>query len=458
MKASALKYTILTTVFISIVLILALIPFHAFLTVWLASSAGHYTALRLWKEVLLVVGAVGVLYLMATDAKIRSHTLPRRLVQLIMLYIVLQIGAGIIALERDAVTAKALGYGLIVDLRFLVFFLITWAVCLRTGRLRPQWQRLVLWPAAVVVAFGLLQAFVLPRDFLSHFGYGPQTIPPYETINHDLNYVRIASTLRGANPLGAYLLVPISVLITYVVRGGRDWRRLLLLAGALVVLFFSFSRSAWAGAVVSGIAVLAVGLKASRLKRVVLYGGGALCIVAVILAVGLRNNLRFENYVLHTQHHSVVASTSDQGHTSALKNGVHDLLHQPLGRGPGTAGPASVYNNGPARIAENYYIQIGQETGWPGLLLFLLINAGVGYLLWLRRQDRLALSLFASLIGLSLVNLFAHAWADDTLAYLWWGLAGMAMAVLPPPPEPEAAPAASKPPKSPGQKVSRQRA
>ena len=73
-------------------------------------------------------------------------------------------------------------------------------------------------------------------------------------------------------------------------------------------------------------------------------------------------------------------------------------------------------------------MQIAQETGWIGLGLFVLINVGVGYLLWLRRDDPLALSLFASLIGLTFINLLSHAWADDTLAYVWWGLAGIAMA------------------------------
>jgi hypothetical protein len=29
---------------------------------------------------------------------------------------------------------------------------------------------------------------------------------------------------------------------------------------------------------------------------------------------------------------------------------------------------------------------------------------------------------------LTVVNLLSHAWADDTLTYVWWGLAGIAMA------------------------------
>src|SRR5215217_7162938 len=34
---------------------LLLLPFHAFLTVWVASAVDHYTALRLWKEIVLVL-------------------------------------------------------------------------------------------------------------------------------------------------------------------------------------------------------------------------------------------------------------------------------------------------------------------------------------------------------------------------------------------------------------------
>jgi hypothetical protein len=431
MKLSALKYTVLSWMSLLSLLILLIMPFHAFLSVWLASLIGHYTALRLWKEALLVVGVIGVLYLLATDHKIRSHTITRRLVWVILGYAVLNLVWGLLALNQHDVTTKALGYGLIVDLRFLVFFLVTWAVALRMGRLRASWQWAVWVPAVVVVVFGLLQVLVLPNDFLRHFGYGPATISPYETINHNLHYIRIASTLRGANPLGAYLLIPISVLSVLLLGAKRSWRQAALLFGALVVLFFSFSRSAWIGAVLSVGVILLLRLRTRHAKELALIVGGGIVVVAAGLIVIFYHNTHVQNVILHTQSHSAVKTTSDQGHSGALRAGLHDLRHDPLGQGPGTAGPASVYNTGhPTRIAENYFIQVGQETGWLGLLLFLLINAGVGYLLWLRRDDPLALSLFASLIGLTFINLFSHAWADDTLAYVWWGLAGIAMAPI----------------------------
>jgi hypothetical protein len=428
MKLLQLKYMLLVWLANISVVIIMLLPFHAFLTVWLSTLIGHYTALRLWKEVLLVFCVLGVFYLLITDHKIRSHTLTRRLVWLILAYIAVTVIWGLLALNQHDVTAKALGYGLIVNLRFLVFFLVTWVVALRVTRFRTRWERLVLWPAAGVIVFGLLQIFLLPNDFLRHFGYSSATIEPIITINSNPNYVRFFSTLRGANPLGAYLVVPISLLVVLLMRKGRNWRHVVFLAAALIVLFFTFSRSAWIGTVLSILIILFLSRLAPRTQRLAAVLVVGLAIIAAGIGLGYRHNTRFQNFVLHTQTHSSVSTTSDEGHLTAFKAGLQDLSHHPFGDGPGTAGPASVYNNHQVRLAEDYFIQIGQEVGWIGLLMFLLINIGVGYLLFIRRSDPLALSLFASLIGLSFVGLLSHVWADDTLAYVWWGLAGMAMA------------------------------
>lgn len=414
-------------------LILLLMPFHAFLTVWLSSIFGHYTGLRLWKEALLALCIIGALYLLLTDYKIRSHTLQRRLVWLILIYILLNVVWGLLALNQHDVTVKALGYGLISNLRFLAFFLVTWAVALRMARLRSHWQWLVAWPAVGVIGFGLLQAFVLPDDFLRHFGYSQATIPPVETINNNDEYVRIASTLRGANPLGAYLLIPISLLAVQMIRQGRNWRKAALLAAAGVVLFFSFSRSAWIGAALSVGSLLFLSKLSRGSQRIALGVIAGLAVLSVLLTVAFRNNAHFQNFVFHTQTDSKITVDSNEQRLDHLQAGLDDIADEPLGMGTGTAGPASVYNqpDHEPRIAENYFIQVGQETGVIGLLIFLLINVGVAVLLYVRRSDPLALSLFASLIGLTFINLLSHAWTDDTLAYVWWGLAGVAMVPLP---------------------------
>lgn len=407
-------------------LIFLVIPFHAFLTVWGADLFGHYTALRLWKEVLLVIASLGLLFLIAFDRKIRTNTLTRRLVWVMLAYTALNCFWAAVAVYNDDVTAKAAGYALIVNLRFLAFFLLCWALGLRMSRLRKHWQWLILWPASIVVVFGLLQVFVLPKDFLIHFGYGVQTIEPFETINNDPNYIRIASTLRGANPLGAYLLIPLSMLAVLITKKQQNKKQAALFVGGLIVLFFTFSRSAWIGAILAFATIALVQYPKIYKNAKFLIAGVSIAVIGLLAVIGLQNNSRFQNLIFHTHDNSTVATSSNDVRSGALQNGVEDVVDDPLGDGPGSAGPASVYNDEP-RIAENYYLQIAQEVGVVGMILFLLINAGIGILLWLRRDDTLALSLFASLIGISFVNLLSHAWTDDTLAYVWWGMAGIAM-------------------------------
>jgi len=427
MRISALKYTVLSWVSILIILIFVIVPFQGFLPTWGSSLFGHYTFLRLWDEILLIICLIGSLYLLLTDKKIRFNTLSRRLVQVILAYIFLSLALGIISYTDNYVTKKALFYGLIVNLRFLVFFLVTWCVALRISRLKKHWQTYILWPAAVVVLFGLLQLIVLPHDFLKHFGYGPSTIPVMETVNSNSKYIRIPSTLRGANPLGAYLIIPISILLVLLLKFKRTSRQILLLIGGVITLFFTYSRSAVAGTFVSALIIL---FNVNLPKKVI--NTVSVLLILVLIVGGLfyaldKNNSSLQNVLFHTQTNSKIKSTSDANHISSLSAGIKQVEHEPLGLGPGTAGPASVYNNNKTRIAENYFVQIGQEVGWLGLILFILINIGVGYLLWVKRSDPLALALLASLVGITIVNMFSHAWSDDTLSYIWWGLAGIAM-------------------------------
>jgi uncharacterized membrane protein len=113
-----------------------------------------------------------------------------------------------------------------------------------------------------------------------------------------------------------------------------------------------------------------------------------------------------------------------------MRSGLSDALHQPLGRGPGTAGPASVYNNHPARIPENYFVQLAEEIGWLGLIVFLLIYWLAAKGLYFAKTNPLALGLLAALVGITFINFLSQAWTDNTLSYLWWGLAGIVLAPL----------------------------
>jgi hypothetical protein len=414
-----------------ILIILALLPFHAFLSVWFSSIIGHYTLLRLWKEVLLIFLSAGAGYILAKDKILRIAAMNSLLIRLTVIYIILTVVWGVAAYAFNKVTLKALGFGFIVNLRFLIFFLIVWTVASKSSLLKRLWLKFLIIPATLVIFFGILQRIVFPYDFLKHFGYGPNTIYPYETINHNINYPRIMSTLRGANPLGVYLILILTALAAVVIKFKRNrlWIGALLITG-MIVLVCTYSRAAWIGVILSLFSFGLMSLKRIKVERLLLPAFIVLLISAVALIVILHNNTTFENIFFHTQKHSAVQANSDQGHIAAFKNGIRDVAHEPLGRGVGTAGPASVYNNNNVRIAENYYLQIAQEIGWAGMILFIAINYLVACELWFRRDDMLPRVLLASLIGISFVNFLSHAWTDDTISYLWWGLAGIALAPI----------------------------
>lgn len=406
--------------------ILVLLPFHAVLTTWAGSNFGHLDLFRIWKELLLVSLGLYAAWLVVRDDSLNRRFSRSWLVWLSVIYTLLYIGFGLYSFQQDHVNAPALLFSLLTNLRFVWFMMIVWVISSQDQLLQQIWAKLLLIPAALVIGFGLLQRFILPDDFLKHFGYGPDTIPAVQTIDNKPEYHRIQSTLRGANPLGAYLVLVITALVAKL--KSRVYMPLVLLA-CLLVLFFSYSRSAWVGVVVSlGVLGWLQLPKAKNHQAVVIS-----LVLALTLAVGsvwiFRDNDTLQNTLFHSDENSTSAVSSNAARTSYIRQAVQDIADQPLGGGPGTAGPASMRNDHPARIAENYYLQIGQEAGVIGLVLFLGILAATTKQLWQRRKHLLAQILLASLAGISVINILSHAWTDDTLSLLWWGLAGIALSI-----------------------------
>ncbi len=407
------------------VVILVLLPFHAFFTTWLGANFGHLDIFRIWKELLLIPFVLATFYLAYTDKKIKNWLTNSPLVVLILVYILLHISLGIFAISTHKVSSSALIYALLINSRYLIFFLCCIVIANKAPWLTKNWQKILLWPAVVVIIFGLVQ-LALPNNFLSHFGYGPKTIPAFQTVDQKPQYPRLQSTTRGANPLGAYLVVVITALSLILVKK-RQLSTVMLLAISAIVLFYTYSRSAWLGTVLAIGVLVYLWAHHSKIMKTTTYWLLAAIIILTGLVVIFRQNDVLENTLFHTDQTSRSLESSNAVRTQSMIKGAKQVLNQPLGQGPGTAGPASFRNKKP-RIAENYFIQIGQEVGLIGLGLFIAINILVAFELWQIRSQTLTKILLASLIGLTLVNMLSHAWADDTLAYIWWGFAGIALA------------------------------
>ena len=238
--------------------VLFLIVLHAPLSVIAGNLLPEYeTILKAWKEIVLT--GLGVLALILISRRgLWGELLRSWLIRLALIFIGLHLLL-VLLLGGDTESIVA---GLMIDLRFVAMFLLMYVLI----TLRPESvRRMVLGVAAgaaIVLGFGLLQITVLPDDILRGAGYSRDTITPFTTIDSNSDYVRINSTLRGPNPLGAVAVIYAALALAYLLRRRTDIRSreaILLFIGfvsSVAVLFASYSRSAYIAVAVALVAVV----------------------------------------------------------------------------------------------------------------------------------------------------------------------------------------------------------
>lgn len=423
------KVSILDKVFVSILLVIfGGIVLHAPLSVGFSTLFPDYDLIiKSWKEILMGV-ALLLLAIILTVRKSWS-ILRSRIVLLIGLFGVLNL----LLIPAYFNGFEATVAGLFINMRYFLFFVLVYAAL----RLYPQYYRLFLnvfiAGALVVVVFAVLQMTVLPADILKYLGYGESTIMPYLTVDENINYLRVNSTLRGPNPLGIFAVIAIAVALSAWLRGPRKLEKNELAIvgvigiGGAAALWSSYSRSA----ALAGLAAVGIILLVAYGKRISKAIWISFFIVALALTgsiVALRDTQFVSQVILHEDPHEGNDVNSNDGHAESLVDGTERMLRQPLGAGIGSTGSASLHTDKPL-IIENQYLFIAHETGWVGLVVFLMINYLVLKGLWLRRRQWLALGVFASGVGIAIAGLVLPVWTDDTVSIIWWGLAAIALAI-----------------------------
>lgn len=399
--------------------LVALMPVHAFLSVSLGHAFGHQSAIQAWKEILLLLLAAATVALL-----VREPERLRRLRQPWVMAGLALVAVGIIITLLRHTPPTVAAFGLKTDFEFILAGLIA-AVCgAKDFLIKLMWA--ILGAAAVVAGFDLLQIFLLPPDFLTRFGYGPATILPYQHISSESSLLRFPSTLGGPNQLGTYIILPLTLSLALLIRK-FNWWYLGLTGACFIALAFTFSRSAWIGAVAAIILTVAAVLPA-RLRRPAAITG-AVVLAALLLAIplALRQGGPIEYLVLHSSIEAHDESgQSDKQHALSLQNGVQAILDTPLGHGLGTAGP-STFHVGTVNIIENFYLQLGYEIGLLAIVLFVFcVGALVWSLLKLHGRPPLAVATAATIIGISVVAIVLPAWVDSTTALVVWITAGAA--------------------------------
>lgn len=400
-----------------LLLLLAAMPLHALASVWAGHLFGHQALWQAWKEIVSLVVVGATIWVAATTPAV-AKKLHRPLVYLAVAFALLSIVVTLLLQPP----VRAAVFGLKTDFEFIA--LLVAAIAVGTKKMRASATTTILISSAAVIGFGLLQIYILPRDFLVWFGYGPDTIQPFLMVDPAINAFRILATLGGPNQLGSFLILPICLTLALMLRRFRWWQPLFLLAGSLV-MWHTYSRSAWLGL---GVGVLAVILLS--LPRKWLLPG--LLAVTVLVAAALNwavwysgNNRHVQYYLYHQTLQDTGISASTDAHSKALNEGLLYMGQHPLGSGLGAAGPASYYGPSPI-IPESYYLQIGIELGYLGLGLFVaFLLMALLELMKLSAKSPEAVAAVGALLGIGVINFFLHGWADSSTAIIFWVYAGI---------------------------------
>ena len=341
-------------------------------------------------------------------------------------YVLLTLVLARVFMDQNGNDATAAG--LAMNLRYLLAAVLAY-VLFRYSDIRDLWLKravvFLIGVGTVVAVLGIVQVLLLPSDFLARFGYDKATtIAPYTLIDDNPELLRAFATLRGPNDFGAFLILPILLVIAYA-------RRLPLRVGVSAMFFMcwalvlSSSRSAWLGAV-AAIAAFVVMYFGNRLRlRYIIAGIGAFAVAGLLALYVAVNVPVLRMAIFHSSPgDSSLTEGSTDNHLAATLGGIERIAANPLGCGPGCAGPASYYGENP-QISENYFVQIGEEVGVIGLGLFVVLLGLVGRELLRASSSRLlAKVLVSALVGYVVIGLLLHVWADDPLSMIWWLLVG----------------------------------
>ncbi len=401
------------------------IPFHIFISQYFSTFTGGLDAWKIAKDVFT---AALVSVIVCTTLITRKYTRPFLVfVGFAIVYLLLHIISWIATDQPNDTGLLATVY----NNRLIWYLLIGYglALLMPEPQHRRTFTRVLIGASTVVCLIGLAQ-WILPKDIMTHFGYSIERgVKPNFFIDDKPDFPRIMSTIRDPNSLGAFLILPTTLLVILLTKL-RDSKQRILIMGLLLLhslaILLTFSRGAWIGMTV---ALIAVGIFTFKnhihisVRKLILPA-----VILIFLTAGVlysqRNSYFVQNIVLHSDSKTVAADPNEL-RLEFLNKSINGVENNPEGNGPGTAGLVSTRLTDGGLLTENYYLQIAYEVGLMGLLIFVAFMIYVCKILWSLRHKTIAQALLASFVGLACINLLIHGWSNEALAASWFMLAGL---------------------------------
>lgn len=399
-------------------------PFHIFLSQWLSTYTG---GLELWK------GAKDAFTALLTAALIGSVMWTRKYTRLYLSFLAIALVYLVLHLILLFATDQPYDTGLLATVynnRLIWYLLIGYSLALLVPRLaQPRTVTKVFLIVSSVVCVIALAQWVLPKDIMTHFGYSvDRGVKPMFYIDDKLDFPRVFSTIRDPNSLGAFLIIGSTLSLLGLLRFWQTSKRMLFTGLTLLhglIIFLTFSRSAFIGAFIANLTALVFVFR-ERLLTLFKRYAVLLAVATVMFGVGFvaaRDHYVVQNVVLHSDE-STVLDDPNELRVKLFQTSVEGVADDPEGHGPGTAGLVSTrLPNG--LLTENYYLQIAYEVGLVGLIIFLALLYLILRELWQRRDRLVAQALLASFAGLAFMSLLIHTWSNEAVALAWFMMAGL---------------------------------
>ena len=234
-----------------------------------------------------------------------------------------------------------------------------------------------------------------------------------------INTHRLQSVVAGPNALGLYSLAIFSLL-----GGAINFKNkfvlwfLWIIFAAILVL--TFSRSAAIGLIVLIVALILITLKQKigMMKAAVL--SAIIMIIVIASAIIIYRSPVTKDYITHADSSSFRVQQYQRIWDSKYDIGF-------LGRGSGTAGPSSQkrVDGGENHWTENIYLDIFEELGFIGLIIYLLLIGSLILRSGRVPDDFLGRSALLILLSFSIAGLFINYYTGQIGIYLLWLICGL---------------------------------
>lgn len=406
--------------------LVAYMPFHVFLSRWLSLYTGGLMVWEMGKDFVTIAALSISLYIIIRD-KLWKNSYIAVLLALSVTYAFMHLVFLLSpALDRHAIVTATLYNG---RLFAYLFIGITIGSTSDTEQLK-RLQKLLIIVSTITVVFALFQ-YLLPKDLLSHFGYSIERgARPNFFIDDKPQFPRVMATLRDPNSYGAYLILPITMLwLIFLKNIKRNKYKVLLglLILHIVAILLTFSRSSIIGLSIS----LLISTTATYSRQLKYYSRKYVHLILIALiflvisGIAMRNSSIVQNVVFHSDQTTIEADPNEK-RIAVQQQAVSDIIKNPVGHSPGSAGQVAFGNRKlPGIITENYYLQIAYEIGVLGFVIFLLILIITYLLLVKSKKSTIRTVLIGSFWGYVFIALLTHLWSNEAVSVQWWLTAGM---------------------------------